>query len=280
MPRRARLARLWLLSGALALAGCGNRDKAELLMMFESTARHPEVLAAMTKFELAGILAMMDLTPAQAARLKAFAEAEGRTIHQTLEAKFGELAGLSAKVDAVSAELLTQRVKTSAAQEQVKDRVLGEQKAIFEGDDPPLEIAQLVEPEAEKLLPLVKGLTDRQKLIALGDWKDLETAVGDLLTLAKETPKEDVDSQRDSLTGQLLEVRGGGYDDDEFQKARPIVAKLPIGQADTGQVEARLAELLKAIPDRDPEATNQKVAGTLATLMCQTPAAELVALIK
>ncbi len=273
--RGAGLVGLWLTS---LLMGCGNKEKAQMMLMINSSAKHPEVMQAMAAHDVAVILAMMQLQPKQAAALKDWAASDGETVRGEVEGQVAKVAAILPKLKEADLALLKQKAGTAAQQDALLTKVLGDQRKVVDSEEPPVDIDDVIQPHAEKLMPVVRTLSERQRLVALGQWQEAAKAIDDYLKLPKDAGKEDVESARDGVVDNVLEARGHGMIKDEAaeKKCRALVDKIPRSKPGT-DAEQELAKLVKAIPHENVDDLMEQTAATLATLLCQESAGELLA---
>lgn len=277
---RSRLRTLLLLVATLALGACANQEKAELSLLLNTATRHPEFVQAVTRQDVAKVLAGMDLNAQQAAALKTWADTDGAAIRGEIEAKAAELDALAPQIETAADSLILEKATTEARQEELLDAGLGENRPTTD-ETTPVQIGELVYPHLDTLRPAVAALSDRQQLVAIGSWGQLVTSVSNYVTLSK----ADVAAMGDEATGDvvaaLLEVRGFTDipDDDLLTELRGIAMRLPTGRQAPGEVESLVSGLLEQVPANDPEQQVHEATGALGTLLVLEPASELLALV-
>lgn len=279
---RARL--LLVLTACLSnlLCGCGNKEKAELMLTWNVTAQHPALVRAIERADLASIVAMADFRADQAATLREWAATHGQQVRQTIEADFAKLDPEVPGMVAAADELVRSRANTKSDQDALLQRRLGERKDLVTGDQKPVQMDNLVAPHLPLLEPVVAKLTDRQSLVLLGQWDNLISACAAVLTAPQDADPEDVKARRAALASNLLQARGYGMmpDDAETARADQLVAKVPTALPSAGRAEVECRALVAGLPLKDAAEFRDGVARTLAVLLCQQPAAELLALVK
>lgn len=267
-----------LLLGLVLCGGCGNQQKADLMLTVSTMVDQPAVPRSLMRVDVAKLLAALRLNQAQAAQLKQWAETDGKAIRDTLHEKAATVAALEAKLSAVADEFVRTGADDKAKQDAVAARVLGDDQAVVTEDDPPFDVSAAVAERATSLLPMIKRLDLRQRQVVLGGWEKVSEGVAGLMVLAEE---DGFDSARAQLVSDLVEAQGYGFmaTDEVTAKAREAVDRVPTGQAAATGVEAQVLALFKALPPSDAEAQHEEVASTLATFLTLAPAAELLALV-
>jgi len=267
-----------LLAGAFCCAGCGNQQKAELMLTVNTMVEQPAVPRSLMRVDLAKLLASLRLSRAQATQCQDWAAADGQAIRDALNQRAAEVSALEPKLQAVADEFVRTKADDKAKQDAVAARVLGDSQAVVTEDDPPFDVTAAVADHAATLAPAVKTLDLRQRQVLLGGWDKLTEAVGALVVL---TAKDEIADARDQVVSALVDAQGYGFmaADEITAKARQAVNKVPTGQTDTKVVEAQVLALFKAVPPADANAQNEEVATTLATFLTLPPAVELLALV-
>ena len=265
---------------ALSLTGCGVKEKAEFAMLMDANAQHPEFMRAAARSELAGLLALMRLTPAQASSFSAWAAEHGAAVRGEVDQTFGTMSGAAGQVSAAGDGLLTGKVDTVVGQKQHMDAALGDKAGLVSGDDEPVSMEKLLAPHLDSIQPLAKALTDRQVLILTGHWKDASEQAAAVVAAKADDPE--LDGHKMNLTMIILDGRGRGADPDDTSQAsvEKLVNALKTGQADASGADAEVAKLFAAVKNQaeyDPLAV---ATPTLATILCQPSAVELLGMIK
>jgi hypothetical protein len=280
MRSMRRLLTLVLVLAGSLLLGCGNQQKGEMMLGMEAMAKHPAFMRAMSRLDLAGILAGMDLTAAQAAELRAWAADQGSSVRGDIEGAMADLADLAPKVVQTADEMVRTKAVTADQQQAVAKRVMGDQADAIGEDSPPINIAEIVAAEADGLKPLAAKLSDRQQLVLVGAWQQVAEAVKGLLTCADQ---DSVPAMRGSVTGAVINARNlidPDASDAATKKLEPLVNAIPTGQVEATGIDAHVAKLFAAVPAPDQDEQLQNATTTLATLLSEEPAAELLALVQ
>lgn len=270
--RGVRRAAVWvLLTGGLA--GCGNKEKSELYVGLQAIIAEPEFMQAMMRVDVAGTVALMDLTAEQATILGNWAEEHGGAVRQLLTEKLAELGASADGMRQAADALVTERAATLAEQKALREERLGPDNPIDQ-QEPPLQIDELIAPHLAALAPVVEQLSDRQQLVALGGWSSVAEAVGaDLAAdaVGRATTRADI-------TNRLLQARGRGFfpAEETQQRAERAVAEVMAGG---GEVEELVAELFAALPAEDAAKQRTEASEALASLLCCQDTAELLALV-
>lgn len=266
---------------ALLLAGCGNKEKAEMAIGLDAATRHPELVRAMERVDLAGVIAMLDLNPATAAQLCEWSGTHGQEVRGQIDRQLGELAAMVPQLRAAGDDLVAKRASTEADQEALLLGRLGERVEVLTQESQPLDVEELVEPHAESLALLAAKLTDRQQLVVLGHWQSALEAAGELAELGAQPAEDDLNAKREALTTAIVQGRGHGLlpDEEVTAEVRKLVDAVPLG-LQPAALEGQVKRLYAAVPAVDAEQQAEETTATLATLLCQGPAPELLALVK
>lgn len=264
----------------LTTAGCGVKEKAEFAIILDANASHPEFMRAAARTELASLLALMRPTAAQAASWSAWATDHGNAIRAEVDNAFATMAAASGDITAAGDELLANKIDTVAGQKKAMDAKLGDKAGIVSGEDEPVSMEKLVEPHLASVEPLAKALTDRQTLILTGHWKDASDQVIAIMTSAADD--EELEGHRANLTMIILDGRGRGADPDDPSQAKvdELVKAIKTGQASADAADAEVAKLFGAVTNGPDHATLDVTAPTLATVLSQRAAVELLGLVK
>ncbi len=271
MRRVLRAAGLVLL--ACGLGGCGNKEKSELYVGLQAIIAEPEFMQAMMRVDVAGTVALMNLTAEQATILGNWAEEHGGAVRQLLTEKLAELGGSADQMRQAADALVTERAATLAEQKALREERLGPDNPI-DRQEPPLQIDELIAPHLEALAPVVEQLSDRQQLVALGGWNSVAEAVAaDLAAdaIARAATRAD-------LANRLVQARGLGFfpAEEVRQQAERAVEEVMDGG---GEVEELVAALFAALPAEDAAKQRAEAGEALASLLCCQDTAELLALV-
>ncbi len=281
MRTRLRWTAAALLLGATLLTGCGNKEKAAMFITLDANSRYPAMQQALERVDLAGTIALMALDSTMAKELRSFAETHGKEVRETVEKKFNEGGQEAGKLVGCADGLIQAKAATTHDQAEYVAKALGDRKDMLTSSADTLQLDELVKAHTKALEPVVDQLSDRQQLVVLGHWKSASEAVTQLVKMAKNTDKVVVDAKREEILTSLVQARGYGGSSEEPTrvKAAKVVARIAIGQADTSGVEAAVAGVFEALPAKDAAKQRSEALQTLATMLCQSAAAELLALV-
>ncbi|NUQ01796.1 MAG: hypothetical protein HUU35_18275 [Armatimonadetes bacterium] len=277
---KPRAVGLMLCLSTLLLAGCGNKEKAELAISIDAATRHPELVRAIERLELAGLIAALDLNAPAAKELHEWSLAHGQAVRAEIDRQLAAIQAMVPQLRVAGDELLAKRLSAEVDQEALLQNRLGEQKALVD-EQQPVEVDELIAAHSESLAPLAAKLTDRQQLVVLGHWQSVIKGLGELTQLGPDAAEEDIASKREALASTLLEARGHGFLPDEAvaAKARKLVDAVPLSLQPPA-FEGQAKRLFAAFPPDDAEQQAKNATETLATLLCQGPAPELLAQVK
>ncbi len=265
---------------ALVVTGCGVKEKAEFAILLDANASHPEFMRAAARSELAGLLALLRLTPAQAASWSAWATEHGNAVRAQVDETFGTMAAASNAIAAAGDSLLQGKVDTVVGQRQALQAKLGDKASVLSGDEEPVSMEKVLAPHLESVQPLAKGLTDRQVLILTGHWKDASEQVAAIVTAKADDPE--LDGHRQNLTMIILDGRGRGAepDDSSQTKVDKAVNAIKTGQANADTADAEVAKLFGTVTKHADHDPLQVAAPTLATILCQAAAVDLLRMVQ
>lgn len=267
-----------LLLALVCCTGCGNQQRAEMMVTLNTMVDQPAVPRSLLRTDLAKTIADLQLTRDQADQLQRWAANGGRAVRRELQARSTELLALEPKLRAVGDELVRTGVTGKAAQDAVAARVLGEQQTLVTTNGPPFDVRTAVANQIVTLAPAAKRLSLRQRQVVLGGWEKLREPVAALLVM---TDQDEITGARQQLVQVLLEAQGYGYSADEraMAQAKQAVDRVPVGQATASNLDARILALFEAVPASDPAAQTAEVTATLGTFLALEPATELLALV-
>ncbi|MCC7492219.1 MAG: hypothetical protein IT204_07745 [Fimbriimonadaceae bacterium] len=281
MPRGAARVVLWVCCG-FALAGCGNREKAELALAVNGLYAEPSIPQAMQRAELAQTLAMLGLSREQAAALREWAATDGVAVRREVAGELATLAKIMPDLNAAAEQMLKSGATSIAQQEAVLGKLPESTRELLEGEAQPVEIGELVASRLEALKPLAEKLSDRQRLVLLGHWRTVEESVSKLLLL-QAADKDEIASVRDEISSQILQARGYDASEDDWAKSQKVVDKavaaVPVGQANAAAAEAQTKRLFAAAPVRNAAEQATEALATLGSLLSLEPAAGLLELV-
>lgn len=279
-----RYARLALAAGLAAwlLSGCGNEQKGSAMLMLDTLGRHPAVMEAGQTFELAQMLAAMNLTRAQAQALANWAASDGASIRAELNDGLAKAAGAAAETRAAGLEM----VQRHAADWVDRQAILDAHK--LKADDPlnvngtlalprpgqeDVEAKDPLKPELlARLEPTVATLRDEQRMAAIGTWGEAVKAV-----VEYQTAKADArDGKRTELVGKALECVGKGDGKDLAAKLNQPLAKIPTGLTKPRHPEDDLRALLDVLPPAKPADQTKEATRALAAMLSLPPAVSLL----
>ena len=262
------------------LAGCGNEQKADMYLVFDTMGQHPEVNKASERWLLAETLAAMRLDAAQAKALLAWAESDGAKTRGDLDAAAAKAGKQAADTRLAADELLTTGAGTFAERNEIALRhnldpadpmKLNDQ--IAPGGKPGQD--DLVSPEAlKRLRPAVAALSEEQRCIAVGGWLDALRAVAELQMATSATAVARRAAVVDKM--QNLWVEPVQLEPVDNKKLQAAVARIDIGRAQPAAPEAVLRQLMSAAPAK-PAAEQIEAAGkALGALLALDCAPELL----
>lgn len=266
----------WVLVGLL-LAGCGNRERAELMMAMDALSANPAVSPAMTRAHAASVIASLDLSREQATALARWAKEDGAEVRRKLESRTAEIAALAPRLNAAADAMVRDRASTTEQRKSIAEQQLGQESRLFTGTDTGIDLNATIEAAAETLAPLAAELDDRQQCVVLGSWDEIGQRVAKLMTAAG----DDVAGARADLLSQVAYQRGYGFmvDEQVTRAAKAVVDAVPTGLPEATGVEETTAALLRALPAFDAAEQRKNATLALAALLSLGPSAELLALV-